>query len=481
MRMGLGKKLSLLFAVIFVSMLLPIFLWVVPRVSGKLLDEKKAGLQSVVDSAVGILARQDAMVKKGKRSLPEAQEAALDTLRNLRFGPDAKDYLWINDTRPYMIMHPYVTKLEGTDLSDYKDPTGKRLFVAMVDETRAKGGAGFVDYMWQWKDDKNRIVPKVSYVRAFPEWGWIVGSGLYIEDVKAETRALMWGIVYIAGGVAVVLGFLGPFVVYRLSRRLDSVTTTLADVGQEVAEAADRARQASGLLSQGTSSQAAALEQSGAALEQIASMGQQNAENAQRAKIARAEAQATLDQAGKLMGQLTQAMGRIRSSGEETAKIIKAIDEIAFQTNLLALNAAVEAARAGEAGAGFAVVAEEVRNLAMRAAQAAKNTTTLIEGSVGEIGRGDQLVRETERAFETARQQNQSIESLVEQISVAADEQARGIEQVNRAVGDMDKVVQQNAASAEQSAAAAEELAGQVGAMEEQVGILTAIVRGGKA
>jgi methyl-accepting chemotaxis protein len=376
-----------------------------------------------------------------------------------------------------MIMHPYVTKLEGTDLSDYKDPTGKKLFVAMVDETRSKG-AGFVDYMWQWKDDKNRIVPKVSYVRLFPEWGWIVGSGLYVEDVRAETRTLMWGIVYIAGGVAVVLGFLGPFVVYRLSRRLRLVTENLEGVGTEVAEAATVARQTSGQLSEGTSSQAAALEQSSSALEQIASMGRQNADNAQRAKTARAEAQVTLDQAGQLMTQLTEAMSRIRTSGEETAKIIKAIDEIAFQTNLLALNAAVEAARAGEAGAGFAVVADEVRNLAMRAAEAAKNTTALIEGSVGDIGRGGELVRQTEQAFETARRQNQAIESLVEQISVAAEEQARGIEQVNRAVADMDKVVQQNAASAEESAAAAEELAGQVESMEEQVAVLTTIIRG---
>jgi methyl-accepting chemotaxis protein len=176
------------------------------------------------------------------------------------------------------------------------------------------------------------------------------------------------------------------------------------------------------------------------------------------------------------MGRLTESMGEITRASEETSKIIKTIDEIAFQTNLLALNAAVEAARAGEAGAGFAVVADEVRNLAMRAADAAKNTANLIEGTVKKVKDGSDLVSKTNEAFQQVAGSSAKAADLVAEITAASNEQAQGIGQVNTAVTELDKVTQQNAANAEESASAAEEMSAQAETMKGMVADLVAIV-----
>ena len=181
------------------------------------------------------------------------------------------------------------------------------------------------------------------------------------------------------------------------------------------------------------------------------------------------------------MGNLTTSMEETSKASEETSKIIKTIDEIAFQTNLLALNAAVEAARAGEAGAGFTVVADEVRNLAMRAADAARNTADLIEGTVKRVKDGSELVVKTNEAFTEVAGSTGKVGELVGEISAASNEQAQGIEQVNNAVAEMDKVVQQNAANAEESASASEEMNAQAEQMKGIVKDLLALVCGSKS
>jgi methyl-accepting chemotaxis protein len=213
-------------------------------------------------------------------------------------------------------------------------------------------------------------------------------------------------------------------------------------------------------------------------MEEMASMTRKNADNAGQANTLMTETGKVVEAANHSMAELTGSMNEISRASEETGKIIKTIDEIAFQTNLLALNAAVEAARAGEAGAGFAVVADEVRNLAMRAAEAAKNTAGLIEDTVKKVKIGSDIVARTNEAFLKVATGSKKSGELVGEIAAASQEQAQGIEQVSKAITEMDRVVQKNAANAEESASASEEMNAQAESMKEYVRDLVAIMGG---
>jgi methyl-accepting chemotaxis protein len=218
------------------------------------------------------------------------------------------------------------------------------------------------------------------------------------------------------------------------------------------------------------------LEQTSASLEQISSMTQRNAENAQHAKALAAETRATADSGAGDVQRMSGAMAEIKSSGDNIAKIIKTIDEIAFQTNILALNAAVEAARAGEAGMGFAVVADEVRNLAQRSAAAARETTEHIEDSIAKSQRGVEISAKVAEQLQAILGKVRSVDELVGEIAVASREQHQGIKQLNTAVSAMDKVTQDNAASSEQTAAAATEFQVQVGGLKTSVTELSQLI-----
>jgi methyl-accepting chemotaxis protein len=210
----------------------------------------------------------------------------------------------------------------------------------------------------------------------------------------------------------------------------------------------------------------------------MASMTRQNADNAQQANSLAAEARKAANTGADSMGRMNEAIHQIQASSDETSKIIKVIDEIAFQTNLLALNAAVEAARAGEAGKGFAVVAEEVRNLAMRSAEAARNTSNMIEESVKNAKNGVDIATEVGNVLNEIVQSVGKTTDLVSEIAAASQEQAQGINQVNTAVAQMDKVTQQNAANAEESASASEQLSAQAETINEVANTLAALVGG---
>ena len=286
-------------------------------------------------------------------------------------------------------------------------------------------GAGFVEYMWQWKDDKSRIVPKLSYVQAFAPCGWIVGTGVYLNDAMDELASLRNSFLLVI--IPIVLIFLGLLIIpLRHLGLLHRVASGLSCASEEVNSAAGRVSGVSQSLSQGASEQAASLEETSASLEEMASMTRTNADNAHQADALMGETTKIVDHANQFMGGLTQSMREVSVASEETAKIIKTIDEIAFQTNLLALNAAVEAARAGEAGAGFAVVADEVRALAMRASEAARNTAALIEGTVDKVKEGSDLVTKTAEAFSQVAGSTGKIRELVAEIAAASGEQAQG-------------------------------------------------------
>ncbi|MDR0306904.1 MAG: methyl-accepting chemotaxis protein [Chitinispirillales bacterium] len=262
----------------------------------------------------------------------------------------------------------------------------------------------------------------------------------------------------------------------RMKESIDKVVSTLDDALSQVSEAASQVTQASTEISGGSQSlaessneQASHLEEVSSSLEEMSSMTKQNADNSNQAKILAAEARTAANEGDKAMKNMADAIQQIKTSSDNTAKIVKTIDEIAFQTNLLALNAAVEAARAGEAGKGFAVVAEEVRNLAMRSAEAAKNTTEMIEESVKNAEGGVKITQEVAKALTQIVDRVGKVGDLIGEIAAASKEQALGIEQVNTAVAQMNQATQQNAANSEESAAAAEELSGQASELANMV------------
>ncbi|MCK5519992.1 MAG: PAS domain-containing protein [Candidatus Marinimicrobia bacterium] len=250
---------------------------------------------------------------------------------------------------------------------------------------------------------------------------------------------------------------------------LDIALSQVAEGVMQVNSASDQISTGSQSLAEGANEQASSLEEISSSLEEMASMTNQNADNAKQADTLSAEANDYAAKGKSSMQTMLEAITKIKDSSDETAKIIKTIDEIAFQTNLLALNAAVEAARAGDAGKGFAVVAEEVRNLAQRSAEAAKNTAEMIEESVANANNGVSISSEVAELIETIGTGSGKVKDLVAEIAAASKEQAAGIEQVNTAVAQMNSVTQQNAANSEESASASEELSSQSAELSNMV------------
>jgi len=296
-----------------------------------------------------------------------------------------------------------------------------------------------------------------------------------MESTVAQTNTLMISMAIAGIVVGVVLAVL---ITLSIIKPIKRIIEALTAGSEQVAAASSQVSAASQSLAEGATEQAAGLQETSSSLEEMASMTKQNADNAQQANTLATEARKAADTGTESMSRMNGAIQEIQKSSDETSKIIKVIDEIAFQTNLLALNAAVEAARAGEAGKGFAVVAEEVRNLAMRSAEVAKDTANMIEESVKNSKNGVDIATEVSKVLSEIVQSVGKTTDLVSEIAAACQEQAQGIDQVNTAIAQMDKVTQQNAANAEESASASEELTAQAASMNDIVGELVSLVGG---
>ncbi|MHB8989276.1 MAG: methyl-accepting chemotaxis protein [Desulfobulbia bacterium] len=281
-------------------------------------------------------------------------------------------------------------------------------------------------------------------------------------------------------GLAIMAVLFATLVIRIVSNSvIKPVTRIIADLtrgADNLLDAANQVSSASHELADGATRQAASLEETSASLEEMSSMTKQNAENVSQTSLMAENARSSAEVAQQSMEKMTEAIGSIKKSADQTAVIMKTIDEIAFQTNLLALNAAVEAARAGEAGAGFAVVAEEVRSLALRSAEAAKNTAQLIEESQKNADNGVKSAAEVKEILTKIVDGVKKVSQLAREITVASDEQALGVNQINSAVADVDKVTQGNAAISEEAASASEELSGQARELSELVHSLAEIV-----
>jgi len=288
-----------------------------------------------------------------------------------------------------------------------------------------------------------------------------VNSGLAQLAVLLLTAAIGLGVAWVVRGV---------------TRSLQATTAQLRAGAEQVAAAAEQVSTSAQALSEGATEQAASLEETSASMEELAAMTRQNADHSGQAAGLMAEVDGQVARSNEALTRMVASMSGIQESSTRVSKIIKTIDEIAFQTNILALNAAVEAARAGEAGMGFAVVADEVRNLAQRSAQAARDTTDLIEESSRNAQSGAATLDLVAGAIAEITTSVNRVKALVDQVSAASREQTQGIDQVTQAVSQMEQVTQTTAATAEESAAASEELNAQAETTMQAVGELSRLV-----
>jgi methyl-accepting chemotaxis protein len=427
--LSISRRLWLIL-VVAVLMLVVMSGAMLKQIHDDLYDAKALKTMHVVQTANGVLEYFQGLEKAGTLTREQAQQQAIEAIRALRY--NQTDYFWINDLRPVMIMHPTSPKLVGQDLSGIKDPDGFQVFNEMVTVAKTKG---MINYRWP-KPGASEPVAKTSYVSLFAPWGWIIGSGVYVDDVQAEFVHQVWKASSISLAIIVVMmallvmisrSILGPLnttvqamaniasgesdltrslstdgndEVTQLARHFNGFTAKLRRVVGELQQSATGLGQASlELGSNADQAQARSQQQSeqmelvATAVNEVTYGVQDVAKNAEHAASEMRDAQSqaqqgqanidsSLRQIGALSGTIDQAVGVIRTLASESTQIgsvLEVISSIADQTNLLALNAAIEAARAGDQGRGFAVVADEVRLLAQRTQKSTAEIHSMIE------------------------------------------------------------------------------------------------------
>ena len=467
-----GLKLQTRLNMLLLSMLLGLLAlgaYSVFELRQNMLEEKRLAIKSLVETATGILRYQHELRQAGKLSEDEAQQRAKDAIRALRYAET--EYFWINDMSPRMVMHPIRPELDGQDLSATKDPTGKPLFLDMVEVVKRQG-QGYVDYYWA-KPGQDKPVPKISYVNEFKPWGWIIGSGIYVDDVDAA----FWGNASKSIAFVVVVGALLGLLGWAISRSVrqqiggepalaarqvehfargdltQTVTSTsslagnllgalaamqgkLHEIVREINQGTDLLAKESGELSvaaneislaarnqaESSAATAASIEELTVSINEVSEIARMTEDNSSK----------TADLAGKGADVVRQAAREIENiavsvkdsaarihtlvgRSQEIGVITNVIKDIADQTNLLALNAAIEAARAGEQGRGFAVVADEVRKLAERTTQATAQISQMVTGIQGDT-------QEAVQAMEGAAPKVQQGQDLALQATGVLDE-----------------------------------------------------------
>jgi len=504
-RIGFTTK-AVIISLAFLVPLLFLVGWLLEKDADDSMRARMDATRQHVEVAYSVLEWAHAQEVGGQMSHEAAQAAAIGAIRQLRY--DTKEYFWINDMQPRMIMHPIKPELDGKDLSGLKDPNGFALFQEMVNTVR-RDGKGFVAYQWP-KPGSEHPVDKISYVAGFAPWGWVVGSGVYTGDLREAAREQMLYAAAIVLGALAVAGYLflsfyrvmngglketrrhlsamasgdltsapspwGRDEAAELMLDLRHMQQSLIAVVRRVRASGDQILNSSGEvatasldLSKRTEQAASNLETAAASMSDLTQTvvhGSQLSDEA--SKVARHNAEVAAD-GGRVMREVISTMDAIRGSSSRISEIIGAIDSIAFQTNILALNAAVEAARAGEQGRGFAVVASEVRVLAQRSAEAARQIKKLIDDSVAQVEAGTGIVRRAGTTIDEIVAASQRVDALLMQIADGAREQGGGITRIGKAVEELERMTQQNAALVEETAAASAAMNDQAHGLVQEV------------
>jgi methyl-accepting chemotaxis protein len=508
-RLGLSAKVWLVIAFVVAGL---VGLTVISAVDSRRLqmEARTHALADEVSTSIALLDSYHARAAAGEFSDEEAQKRALKDLSALRWN-DGNGYVFVFDSNYVMRMHPIMPKRIGTNIENDADVTGKHFYQEMLASDR-KGGHGATEYVWPMPGTKDNE-HKITYTAWYKPWDLHVGAGAYFVDIDAQFRSmlegsllrallvgvLVIGVVWqsmrsirqsIGGEPAYALamaariadGDLGgqdtsvTFAPGSLLAALQRMRTKLVEIVREVQQGSQVVSSAAQQISRGnddlsfrTQEQASSLEETAASMEEMTSIVRQSADNAGHADQLARSTRAQAERGGEVALRTSGAMREIEAASRQITDIVQLIDEIAFQTNLLALNAAVEAARAGEQGRGFAVVAGEVRNLAQRSASAAKQIKTLIGDTVDKVQAGSVLVEESGQVLEGIVGSVKRVTDIVAEIAAASQEQSSGIDQVNRAVMQMDEVTQQNAALVEEAAAAARAMQEQADELERQI------------
>jgi methyl-accepting chemotaxis protein len=469
------NKIIVVPAIMVVIMTTWVLVYLLPLFEKGLLKEKQTATRHVVEMTWGLLTEIEAQVKAGTLPLDDAKKLAAQRLGKLRY--EEKDYIWINDLQPRMVMHPYKPELNGTDLSDVKDPGGKRFFVESAKVCKEKGG-GFVDYLWP-KPGASEPVPKISYVKLFEPWGWVVGSGIYIDDLYRQTFIIK---MILLGGNLAFSAFIMTAAVL-ISRQVTVPVRQMVQMADDLAHGEGDLTKRLGLTHKDEVGQAASLidqfiakvqhsvaqsvdssNETAVASQELSHIVGNLTETVQRQTDMIAECNnLTRDVAGNLditedmavsttetieatrttltrfVADLNQAGAIIIGEAESQAALVgqtqelagKAADigmvleiiaDIADQTNLLALNASIEAARAGEAGRGFAVVADEVRALAAKT----QSSLSQINAGVQAVVKGVELVcGANEKSASRMRQIAEETRQLIQNVG-ETDERLKG-------------------------------------------------------
>ncbi len=470
-------------------------------------EARQKATRQTVEVAHGLLVWAHGLETSGQMDRAAAQQLARQAVSKLRY--EGSEYFWINDMHPRVVMHPIKPELDGKDVSDVKDPNGLHLFKAFVDKVR-QDQQGFVSYMWP-KPGSQQPVEKLSYVKGFEPWGWVLGSGIYVDDLRAELMQYIQRLLVIVGlalaltialtrsisrsivkglnkamrvAKAIAQGDISQEIKVRgghdevgqlmqsmaeMNANLRRMVSMVQDSAHSMETAASEIAAGNNDLSGRTEQTASNLEQTAAAMAQIHETVAENAQAAEQAGVIAAEASRTAHDGSQVVHDVVQTMDQITHASRRIADITGVIDGIAFQTNILALNAAVEAARAGEQGRGFAVVAGEVRTLATRSAEAAREIKQLIGESVERVASGGQQVTRAGQTMRELVDEVHQLSGLVDTMRRASQEQAIGVGEVNLAVANLDQMTQQNSALVEESAAAAGALRDQAQHLLESV------------